>query len=179
MCIRDRSCTGRRLLRAKQTVGCTLRGTVAEGQLPFAWTKLDGEDERDDAAGNAGDADRRAQKRHDGGAVAARYKHALGGLSVRFFVGRSVRNLRILHSFSAHGRPALAHLFFTGGLENAITLPHALLRLNPTSSLRSAMAGHRAPTLPRLWSGGEGATASSPSDIRRPPPSRGGGYISR
>jgi hypothetical protein len=33
---------------------------------------------------------------------------------VRFFVGQSVRNLRILHSFSAHGRPALAHLFFTG-----------------------------------------------------------------
>jgi hypothetical protein len=35
------------------------------GQLPSAWTKLDGEDERDDAAGNAGDADRRTQKRHD------------------------------------------------------------------------------------------------------------------
>jgi hypothetical protein len=66
-----------------------------------------------DAAGDAGDADRRTQKRHDSGAVAARYKHAFGGLSVRFLVGQSVRNLRILHSFSAHGRPALAHLFFT------------------------------------------------------------------
>ena len=76
------------------------------GQLPSAWTKLDGEDERDDAAGNAGDADRRTQKRHDSGAVAARYKHAFGGLSVRFFVGQSVRNLRILHSF---GRPLLVH----------------------------------------------------------------------
>jgi hypothetical protein len=62
-------------------------------------------DKRDDAAGDAGDADRRTQKRHDSGAVAARYKHAFGGLSVRFLVGQ--RNLRILHSFSAHGRPAL------------------------------------------------------------------------
>src|SRR5271167_2273873 len=53
---------------------------------------------------------RRAQA-ETGVAVAARYKHAFGGLSVRFLVGRSVRNLRILHSFSAHGRPALAHHF--------------------------------------------------------------------
>ena len=64
------------------------------GQLPSAWTKLDGEDERDDAAGNAGDADRRTQKRHDSGAVAARYKHAFGGLSVRFFVGQMMRPRR-------------------------------------------------------------------------------------
>jgi hypothetical protein len=82
------------------------------GQLPSAWTKLDGEDERDDAAGNAGDADRRTQKRHDSSSVAARHKHAFGGLSVRFFVGQSVRNLQILYSLSAHGRPALAHPFF-------------------------------------------------------------------
>jgi hypothetical protein len=122
-----------------------LRGTVAEGQLPFAWTKLDGEDERDDAAGNAGDADRRTQKRHDGGAVAARYKHAFGGLSVRFFVGQSVRNLRILHSFSAHGRPALAHLYRLVPLHDtaAAGLQRYLARRRPRSDDDPMLIGKR------------------------------------
>src|SRR5271168_424119 len=32
------------------------------------------------------------RKGHDSGAVVARYRHAFGGLSVRFLVGQSVRN---------------------------------------------------------------------------------------
>ena len=50
-------------------------------------------------------------KRHDSGAVPARYRHAFGGLSVRFLVGQSVRNPADSAEFSAYGRPALAHLF--------------------------------------------------------------------
>ena len=51
-------------------------------------------------------------KRHDSDAVAARYRHAFGGLSVRFLVGQSVRNPADSIELSAHGRPALAHLFY-------------------------------------------------------------------
>jgi hypothetical protein len=51
-------------------------------------------------AAKTGRSDTVLSYRHDSGAVAARYSHAFGGLSVRFFVGQSVRNLRILHSFS-------------------------------------------------------------------------------
>jgi hypothetical protein len=48
------------------------------------------------------------RRRHDSGAVAARYRHAIGGLSVRFLAGQSVRNPADSKEFSAHGRPALA-----------------------------------------------------------------------
>src|ERR1700687_4023628 len=72
--------------------------------------KLDGEDERDDAAGDAGDADRRTQKRHDSGAVAARYRHAFGGLSVRFLVGQSLRNPALLDGRAARVRMPVSFL---------------------------------------------------------------------
>ena len=49
----------------------------------------------------------------DSGAAAARYRHGFGGLSVRFLVGQSVRNPADSAEFSAHGRPALAHLFLS------------------------------------------------------------------
>jgi hypothetical protein len=38
----------------------------------------------------------------DSGAVAERYRHAFGGLSVRFFVGQSVRNPADSAEFLAH-----------------------------------------------------------------------------
>jgi hypothetical protein len=52
-------------------------------------------------------ASRSRVERHDSGTVAARYRHAFGGLSVRFLVGQSVRNPADSAEFSAHARPAL------------------------------------------------------------------------
>ena len=47
----------------------------------------------------------------DSGAVAERYRHAFGGLSVRFFVGQSVRNPADSAEFLAHSAGTEAHLF--------------------------------------------------------------------
>ena len=54
------------------------------------------------------------RKRHDSGAVAARYRHAFGGLSVRFLVGQSVRNPADLQSFRPWTAVTEAHLFLAG-----------------------------------------------------------------
>ena len=49
-------------------------------------------------------------KRHDSGAVAARYRHAFGGLSGALFGRPKRENPAVSAEFSAHGRPALAQV---------------------------------------------------------------------
>jgi hypothetical protein len=93
------------------------------------------------------------RKRHDGGAVAARYKHAFGELSVRFFVGQSVRNLRML-TLSA-SRPYVADTSSSAGTINVSwvrSTPAAIVPFAPATTrlncrkCRSRVDGHS-----RLW----------------------------